>query len=305
MEASITGVWPAITRKSRGILGTARVCVDRHLAAACERFHAGLSALKAFSAMPKQILLRFRTGAAAMTVALAAPALPLNAQTPPSLPGLCILVAPVSYQLAGLVLFLCLCLFGAAVLLAIFAPGLFLRFVKGRVFIRTVIIAICFLVGCWLYPSFYVTFVVNPVFQGAMDEFTTATEATATNPYVKKRILIVDKDKRRVDTLQMFLPDDLRARNPEEVGTIVWLEDSESKAGDYHEEGTGKFTGSGFVRVVEVSLIDRGLHSIISRQRFRGSDPPPKASSAGDERGSYPSALVKSCVENLRTLPRL
>jgi len=37
----------------------------------------------------------------------------------------------------------------------------------------------------------------------------------------------------------MFLPDDLRARNPEEVGTIVWLEDSESKAGDYHEEGTG------------------------------------------------------------------
>lgn len=42
-------------------------------------------------------------------------------------------------------------------------------------------------------------------------------------PTLVGKIVLIDVDKKEVDDLQFELPDDLRARTPEEVGTVVWM----------------------------------------------------------------------------------
>src|SRR5262245_48161547 len=41
--------------------------------------------------------------------------------------------------------------------------------------------------------------------------------------YIKGKVITVEPNKRELDWLYFDLPADLRAKKPEEVGTVVWL----------------------------------------------------------------------------------
>jgi hypothetical protein len=79
-----------------------------------------------------------------------------------------------------------------------------------------------------------------------------------------------------------YVPDDMEAGKVEEVGYIVYFNNS------YHKVGSYGNVGVAYVREVEVSISDG--RSIIAKRAFPGGTPP--SSSGGDAWGRYPSEEI-------------
>ena len=113
----------------------------------------------------------------------------------------------------------------------------------------------------------YFHFVRVP-FKSHLREFTSAIQYKPTTPYVKGKIVIINKSEDDVDVLQTDLTDHLRARKPEDVGTIVWIERSNVLVGHYARRGdltspTDSLQRSAFARLIQVSLVVRSLNNTI------------------------------------------
>jgi hypothetical protein len=111
---------------------------------------------------------------------------------------------------------------------------------------------------------------------------------------VRRKMVVIDRQKKDIDPLQHLLPDDLQADGPEEVRTVVWLEWGAKQVGVYPRGGKP------FQRFVDVSVIDLGQPpKLLIRKRFYGSPPPQQGES--DDR--YGGAPLQDIISFLRSTP--
>jgi hypothetical protein len=85
---------------------------------------------------------------------------------------------------------------------------------------------------------------------------------TSGQPYLKGKVVLVDRNKRELDDLHRGMPDELRAENLGEVGTVVWL------------EWDHKWVRGSKAPVCKVTVIDRARNVVVGENTFEG-DPPP------------------------------
>lgn len=148
------------------------------------------------------------------------------------------------------------------------------------------------------------------------------------NPYIVGKVIIVDmyegdKDSpgappRKVNTVFFsacgmkwtkqfncheffFLPDDLRATTPEEVGTIIWLSWGSRQVGHYGEVEYHKPA----CRIkCRMTIIDKKRNSIIGEKEFLGGPPPKTTSASFDLQGDYGNKPTPAITSYIESLPR-
>lgn len=130
------------------------------------------------------------------------------------------------------------------------------------------------------------------------------SEEQTEHEYIRGKIVMLDGEAGRLDSTQRELPDALRASTPEEVGTIVLLEWTETKVGKYILPGSDPSSeGHGaYQRACDVTIIDRKLRVQVGLgAHFEGAPPPPQSS--GPARGSWPTDEVIRYVSGLPRIP--
>src|SRR5262249_6986021 len=153
--------------------------------------------------------------------------------------------------------------------------------------IWAVILGIAAIVAAGFGAVYLVRSATLAPFQKNIGEYTPARGQlrSGTGPaYVKGKLIPVSfgKGKTSVDWMYFSLPSDLGGGKPEEVGTIVWLEWSDQKVGDYTDGS------SALVYHCKVAVIDKESRLLLAEQDFRGGDPPESDSGSGDVHGSKP-----------------
>jgi hypothetical protein len=91
------------------------------------------------------------------------------------------------------------------------------------------------------------------------------------------------------------LPSELRPRNPDEVGTVLWLDWEEKPFSVPYIQFTYRIIGIQYV--CKVTIIDRATNEKIGEKTFTGSDPRGSGQYSGDK--PYPQI-----VKYLQSLPR-
>lgn len=116
-----------------------------------------------------------------------------------------------------------------------------------------------------------------------------------TKPYIKGKIILIDKSHNKISNIYYELPEELRATKPEEVGTIVWLKCGRDKVGSYTdgEDAT--------VITCQVTVIDKSIPIIVNKTKFKGSEPPQVKERGVSGSGEMPT---KDIVDYLRSLPQ-
>jgi len=124
-------------------------------------------------------------------------------------------------------------------------------------------------------------------------------------PYIRGKVIIVDKSKGKFDDLFFELPDSLKATDPAEVGTVIWTAHDRECIGTYHPvglHGSEHRAGTGYRRTCTIKIIDRSLGVVVGNKTFYGKDPPPYTSGGGDRYGDPPSS--RKIVRYIAKLPR-
>jgi hypothetical protein len=117
----------------------------------------------------------------------------------------------------------------------------------------------------------------------------------AAEAYIRGKIVAVNRSENQIDDIYFDLPQELRAAQPEEVGTVVWLEWGADRIGMY-TDGAGAYA-----HTCKVTIIDMSIPAIIAERDFRGSRPPETKSGSGSRYGSKPTDKI---VGYLKGLPR-
>jgi hypothetical protein len=134
-------------------------------------------------------------------------------------------------------------------------------------------------------------------FKDRLPEYTAITRTQVGDPYLKGKIIAIDKNRNIIDKLYYDLSEELRANTPEEVGTIVWLQCDENVVGYY---GSTQTEGSEATYwTCDVTIIDKSIPAILEKRNFAGAPPPSK--SAGSGTGGKPT---KEIIDYLVSLPR-
>jgi hypothetical protein len=135
------------------------------------------------------------------------------------------------------------------------------------------------------------------VFGAAMDDYLAPTVPAppgAQRPAFGKAVM-VDVGQRKLDYFQESLPADMRAASPAEVTTVVQLR--------YTEQEVGRYTSGGRALKVtlDVTVVDRASHVVLSTKTFIGADPPTfaRADVGEDVRGTLPVADIISFLKQL------
>ena len=121
--------------------------------------------------------------------------------------------------------------------------------------------------------------------------------APTSEGYVKGKVITVDTKDKSIDYLYFDLPEELQAKTPDEVGTVVLLQWGEEQVGHYDSP-----TGPGaYKHTCQVILVDKERKAVVGGRRFVGSDPPQRKKSSESGYGSKPTSEI---VTFLRTVPR-
>jgi hypothetical protein len=132
------------------------------------------------------------------------------------------------------------------------------------------------------------------VFDSHLEAFLAPVPASySPSPYVRDRVVAVDRSTKKVADLHFRLSAPLKALRPGEVGTVVWVECASDSSGVY-TDGAGAF-----VHRCEVTVVDLARHAAIAQRSFRGSNPPAVKRGAGPRYGSMPTDEMLAYVENL------
>lgn len=122
------------------------------------------------------------------------------------------------------------------------------------------------------------------------------------DPHLRGRVVVVDVKERNVDKGTFIrLPEELQAREPKEVATIVQLRFGEEVVGTYEPSG-----GKAIQEHVDITIIDRVARRSYAGEQIEGPNPPYGKSGLdrGDERGGKPDdALIADYLEGLRRVP--
>jgi hypothetical protein len=81
-------------------------------------------------------------------------------------------------------------------------------------------------------------------------------------PYLKGKVVLVDRNKRELDGLHRAMPEAMRAEGLNEIGTVIWL------------EWDHKWVRGGRAPVCKVTVIDRARNVIVGENTFEGEPPP-------------------------------
>ncbi|MDE1920054.1 MAG: hypothetical protein KGJ09_01390 [Candidatus Omnitrophica bacterium] len=125
----------------------------------------------------------------------------------------------------------------------------------------------------------------------------------AGEPYLKRKVLIIDVSSKAVDTeLSSMLPDSLRATRPEEVGSVVLVYCKQTTVGYYSSRNPlagGMYNAYRWECNVTLTDEDKGV--CLGKWVFKGG-PPPSETGEGGGSGSKPTWDI---VTYLLSLPRL
>lgn len=114
-------------------------------------------------------------------------------------------------------------------------------------------------------------------------------------PALVGKVVVIDRKEREVDDLHFDLPETLRAKEPEEVGTVVWVEWGQIQEGSYTDGSAA------YIQTCVVTVIDREKWEVLGRNTFQGASPPSFKKGGGSRTGSKPT---KEIVQYLSSLPR-
>jgi hypothetical protein len=141
---------------------------------------------------------------------------------------------------------------------------------------------------------------IQKLFEAHLQEYTVITglnpDFQSENSYIRGKVITVDIGKNKIDQIYFNLPKDMVAKNPEEVGTIVWLKWEDVRVGTYSPSGDAAYEIT-----CEVTIIDKTEAIIVDKKSFTGTSPPPTMLREGPGYGSKPTDEV---VNYLKSLPR-
>ncbi len=108
-------------------------------------------------------------------------------------------------------------------------------------------------------------------------------------PYLKGKVVLVDRNKRELDGLHRAIPEGMRAENVGEVGTVIWL------------EWDNKWVRGGRAPTCKVTVIDRARNVVVGEMTFEG-DPPPMPNAID----RFPTEVRPNAfiVDWIKSLPR-
>jgi hypothetical protein len=81
------------------------------------------------------------------------------------------------------------------------------------------------------------------------------------HPYLREKLIVVDREARRISDLYYELPDAVRADSLDEAGTIAWL--------DFQTRTEGKEGAQYTSRSCQVTLIDRNGSKVLDQPIFK------------------------------------
>lgn len=126
--------------------------------------------------------------------------------------------------------------------------------------------------------------------------------AFTSEPYVRGRILSIDIKDSTVDEFTFSkLPEELKARSADEVGTLLFCEWYSVKEGEYFNEETDEKTGDAYRSYANVSIIDLKEKRLIHIRNFKGADPLKATNITGDFTSMQPMFEV---IDYVKSLPR-
>jgi hypothetical protein len=168
-----------------------------------------------------------------------------------------------------------------------------------------------FVVGGWLFVSVLIVVVVNvrqsralAPFQPYLDEYiylpgekagNTVLQMTFTHPagspYIRGKIIPVNVLNNTLDVFYFDLPEELRAENPDEVGSILWLYCVYNTEKVTFAAGSRKETNN---YTCDVAVIDRSEQAIVAQRSFQ--------KTAGEQ--GVREILYPDIIQYLTGLPR-
>jgi hypothetical protein len=159
-----------------------------------------------------------------------------------------------------------------------------------------IIVGIFAILGIGFVVNQTVRGVQSDPFKNNLAEYTNTgsfKEQVGATPYIKGKIVVVNKADIKVDDPYFDLPEDVKAVKPEEVGTIVWV--------TYDPRLVGRYTNgaAGYQYTATVTVIDKANGTIVGRSSFTGSEPPSTKKGSGDAYGSKPSDDIKNYLLGL------
>jgi len=120
--------------------------------------------------------------------------------------------------------------------------------------------------------------------------------------YRRGKVVIINIDDREIDSLHMKLPSDIRAYDPSEVDTIVWITRKQVNRGNYVDmKDKSRVIGKANVHVWKLTVIDVKNKRIVYYKNIYGSAPFSVAIGEGDSSGLKPSSY--DMVDYIKSLP--
>jgi hypothetical protein len=113
--------------------------------------------------------------------------------------------------------------------------------------------------------------------------------------YIRGKVVPVSVGTKSIHMFYLDLPDDLRAINPDEVGTILLLSCATKTAGSY--------TGGGWAltETCEMKIVDTTIPEVVGTKTFESERPPPTTNKRYGEEMRVKSHTI---IKYLMSLPR-
>jgi hypothetical protein len=174
---------------------------------------------------------------------------------------------------------------------------------RNQLITAAVIVGILLLVGGGVAVYFAIRYSQVGEFNKRINEYTTTfpPAQTIVDPgsqggYIVGKVITVDmKNKPEVDWVYFDLPDDLKAKKPDDVGTVVQLK-WRTETIDHYKDGA-----DANVHIVDIAVVDLAKKQTVGVASLRGTEPPMEKSGSGAAYGSKPT---KEIVNFLKSLPK-
>ena len=128
-------------------------------------------------------------------------------------------------------------------------------------------------------------------FKPHLNEYLAFSMVQQGEPYVRGKVITIDTRRKAVDHLYFDLPQELRATQPEEVGTVVWVNCTSTTT---VVRRVGGSTNNTMEYRCEVSVIDKAASAVVGKQTFE--------KTSGEQ--GYEEVLYGDIASYLAGLPR-
>lgn len=141
-------------------------------------------------------------------------------------------------------------------------------------------------------------------FQGHVSEYESIIDSAVPHAggsgYIRGKVVIVNAREpeenlpARIDYRVFFnLPEEMRAKRPDEVGSVVALQWGKEIVGSFSDGTTAHF------RTCQVTIVDKEKRQIIGEKFFKGSAPPKSKTRGGSRSGSTPYHEIINYLKDL------